>query len=309
MKIIFENIYYLLPILILIPLIVIIHFSSLKFTKRKALKFANFEAIERVSGTEIISKNLVLLYTKIAIVLLIFFSLSGPSFFYTGLVPERNFVLAIDSSYSMLSNDILPSRLEAAKEAATSFVDTINGQSKIGVVSFSGASFIELMPSNEMARVKQAISNIEKKEVGGTDISGAIITSINLMKDEKNDKKGAVILLTDGQINIGSVDEIIKYSEGTAIYSIGIGTEKGGEFMPEIVSKIDEEKLIMLANSTNGKYYKADTREKLNQAYLEIANMKKGNRILNLAMPLLILAIVLIIIDFLLSSTKYRTLP
>ncbi len=307
MQIVIERFIYLLLLAGAILLIMFIHFFSLKHIRRRALSFANFDAIEKVLGTEIISKNLTLLYLRIAILLFVFLSLSGPSLIYPGLIADSDFVLTIDASASMMADDMLPNRLEVAKETAIDFVDSLQGQSSIGVVTFSGASYIERLPTDDLALVKSTIRGISKKQIGGTDISNAILTSINLLRN--SDKGKVVVLITDGQINTGYINEALRYAGDTTIYTIGMGTAEGGEFVEDSISKIDDNTLQLIANYTHGKYYQATSKEELKKAYSEIAHLKQGERKLDLTSICLIIAVLLIILDWILINTKYRTLP
>jgi len=305
----FTNPLYLLSLLVIIPLIVFIHFFSLAYTRKKALKFANFEAIERVTGTQIMSKNYVILYIQLAIVLFFVLALSGPSLNYVGKVTDRNIILTIDSSSSMASNDVSPTRLDAAKQLAVEFVDSIKGTSGIGVVSFAGNSFIEQEITKDKEKIKKAISQINLKPVGGTDMLDAIITSTNLIKT--SNKRGALVLLTDGQFNVGNLKDVLNYTsdENIPIYSISIGTEKGGYFEEGVLSKLEEDSLKNLSNYTGGKYYNAETNEQLRDAYAEIANMKKEQTSVDISVSLFVISFALILLQWLLINTKYRTLP
>ena len=179
----FENPYYLFTLVAIIPLIIFIHFFSLKHTKRRALQFANFEALERVTGTQVLSKNLTMLYIRLAMVILFVLALSGMKFEYYGSATDRAFVLAIDSSASMKATDINPNRLEAAKSAALTFIDTLPEGSKAGVVSFAGTALIERSITDNKEELKDAITNIQINEMGGTDLFSTIITSANLLMD------------------------------------------------------------------------------------------------------------------------------
>ena len=124
MMIVFTRPQFLL-LLLVIPLLVFFHIFSLKSIKKRAIKFANFEAITRIKGVEIFSKNLVMLYINIIIIFLIVFSISGVSIIRDVSVSQVSFVLAIDSSGSMVAEDIFPNRLEAAKKASADFLKMV----------------------------------------------------------------------------------------------------------------------------------------------------------------------------------------
>jgi len=229
MAISFTNPQYLI-LLSVIPLIILIHFFSLRHRGGHALRFANFEAISKIRGIDLYSKNISVMVLTIAVCTLLILSLSGLTVQRLMSSSGFSFVIAIDSSRSMEANDMPPSvsRIEAAKKTAVDFVESLPAGTKIGVISFSGNSFIEQDMTQEKFQVKSSINKIQASSVGGTDLYEAIITSTNLLKSE--DTK-AVILLSDGQINVGGLDDAVNYANENEviIHSIAIGTIEGGE--------------------------------------------------------------------------------
>src|SRR6056297_992390 len=123
--------------LLAIPLIVLIHFYSLKTSKKKAMKFANFEAIGRVKGIDLFSKNIVILIISLLIVLFIGLAVSGITLHYRAESSSFSFVIAIDSSSSMEADDFSPNRLEVAKSTAINFIEKSPISTRIGIISFS----------------------------------------------------------------------------------------------------------------------------------------------------------------------------
>ena len=114
-----------LTFLVSVPFFVVMHFLILRHTKRRALKFANFEALARVTGMELLNRNIIVLVIRLAAILALILSAAGTVIWYTGNVSEYDFVLAIDSSSSMLANDFYPTRLEAAKKLGIEDVPVI----------------------------------------------------------------------------------------------------------------------------------------------------------------------------------------
>jgi len=307
MRFMIENWYYLLIFLVVLIAVVFVHFISLKYTKRKALRFANFNAIERVFGTQIISKNLTILYLMIGIFFFIFLALAQPSIVYTGKTASSDFVLVIDSSSSMLADDLLPNRLTVVKETSIEFIDSLKGRAQIGIVSFSGASFIEQTLTDDKSKIRTAISSISTKDIDGTDISGAIITASNLLR--ARGINGAIIVVTDGQTNIGAVQNFYDYTKDMTVYMIVIGTEQGGLFLEDITSKASSEAIKKILEPIGGKYYSVDSKESLRNAYREIVPIKKGEITFNFSFICLIIAAALLLAEWILVNLKYRTLP
>jgi Ca-activated chloride channel family protein len=287
------------------------HYLSLRFTRRKALKFANFPAIERITGKKILSKNYTLLFLRMATLCLLIFSVAGTTLWYEGQTTDFDFMLALDSSGSMLATDYTPDRMGAAKSAAMMFVDNLPGRSTIGVISFAGVSFIKQKPTSDLEKIRSAINNISIERVGGTAIGSAIITSSNLLAESERAK--VLILLTDGQNNVGpSIDTAVDYANENhlTINTIGIGTKEGGA-LPNLtfVSRLDTDTLKIISNSTGGKYYEARNETELSNVYREIALSSVQKLPVNLSLLFLFLAIILLFAEWGLANTKYRTLP
>ena len=237
---------YLLLLLIVIPAFILIYLMTLKQRKTRAFKFANFEAIEKITGVRILSKNLFLLYLNLAVILFLFLGLAGTTLHYEGKQSTFSYVLAIDSSRSMLTTDISPNRMEAAKKYSIYFVDATPVGTEIGVVSFSGGTYIRSEITEDKTQVKDSIRNIGVGVVGGTDILDAVVTSSNLLREY--DSK-AVILISDGQLNVGDAPQIIRYinRNNVIVNTIAVGTEEGGVSEFDTISKVDEDFLKSLA--------------------------------------------------------------
>jgi len=314
----FENPVYLWYLLS-IPLLVYTHFYFFKHSKLKAVKFANFEALKRVTGEKLITKNIIILVIRVFVLLCIIFAASGAVLWYEGGVSENDFVIAIDTSASMAARDVVPSRIEAAKKAAVEFVDNLDSRSSIGVVSFSGVTFIDSVLIDNKESVKKTIENIEISRTGGTDIAGAIITSTNLLLN--SDKGKTIILITDGSNTVGafiedSVRNGVEYAalNHVVVHTIGVGSESGPiGYLPEyynISAVYNENTLKLISNTTGGYYFKAMSEEELAQAYKEIGRAsKKGFIPVKLSYGLMLIALMLLFFEWGLISTRFRRIP
>jgi Ca-activated chloride channel homolog len=297
---------YLL-LLFAIPIIFFIHFFSLTNKKKRALKFANFDAIAKIEGVDFFSKNILMLFLNVLIVTLLIFAISGLTLHITAKSTSFSYVLAIDSSQSMEAKDFSPSRIEVAKQTAINFIDSAPMGVRIGVISFAGDSKIEQDMTQRKDELKNSINGIVTGGYGGTDLYEAVLSSSNLLKNE-NDK--AIILLSDGQINVGSVDQAISYANDNevVIHTIGIGTIEGGA-TPYGFSKLDEDSLKSLAYNTNGKYFSAENRENLSNALSGIFDLTQRNVAIELFDYLIIISLILIVLEFFLSNTRYGSFP
>lgn len=309
MEVVFKNPQYLW-FLISIILLIVIHFYTLKHQKRKALRFANFDAIARVTGEEILSRNISVLFIRASALFLITIALAGTTIWYQGQTSEANFVLAIDASTSMSATDFSPSRIEAAKDSAIKFVESVGTDTQVGIISFSGASFIEEDMTEDYKEVKDSIRSIQISSYGGTDLGEAIISATNLLL--KDTKPRALVLLTDGRSNIGiPLEDAVSYANENkvTIHTIGVGTPEGGTFAGEATSRLDEESLKTIALNTDGNYYKASDKKALEEAYDKIIKLNKQRVSFNTTPVAMLLALLILFVEWALISTKYKILP
>ena len=292
--------------LLAVPIFILIHFLTIKQTK--AFKFANFDAIERIKGAKVLSKNLTLLYLNLGIIVLFIFALAGTTVHFNARASSFTYVVSIDNSRSMITKDILPSRLEAAKEKSIKFINSAPVGTGIGIVSFSGNSQIRSVISSDKIQAKDAVRGIELSSVGGTDILDAVIISSNLLRNYKNK---AVILVTDGQLNVNSIYDLIQYSNNNdlVIHTFGIGTREGGENEIGAISKIDADALEAIAYNTNGKSFFIEDKEDFDEYFKEVIETTEGNVSLEISSYLLIIGIILVILNWVLINTRFKVLP
>lgn len=306
MHVTFEYPIYL-SLLLLIPVLFFIHLVTLRTKKKGALKFANFEAISRISGVDFFSKNITVLLLSVLLIFLLTMASAGLTVHIQMKASSFSFILAVDSSQSMGAEDMPPNRLDVAKETAVKFVDSAPISTRIGVVSFSGRSFIEQALTENKGGVKGAIGNIRLESFGGTDLYEVIVTSTNLLAGEE---AGAIVLLSDGQINVGAIEEGIDYANDNdlIIHTIAIGTGEGGKTAYGI-SKLDEDALKAVAYNTGGIFFKTENRVELEKSFEDILKLTTKKVPINLSTYLVVISTILFVIGYLLINTKYKSLP
>jgi len=313
----FENPLYLI-LLLLIPILIFLHFWLLKHSQEKAIRFANFEALKGATGNKTITKNIPLLVLRMTILLSVIVAASGTVMWYESDVSENDFVIAIDVSPSMGSQDIEPSRIEVAKQVAEWLINN-SKTSNIGIVSYSGVTFIDSTPITNKNSLIKTIKTIQIKKVGGTDISGAIITSTNLLLN--SDKSRMIILIGDGSDTASAfmengILESINYAKNhhIMIYTVGIGSESGlANYLPEgynLTTAYNENNLREISNSTEGSFFKISNLNEFEQMYKEInQNSEKGIVPFRLDRNFIVLALILLFVEWGLMNTKFRKIP
>jgi Ca-activated chloride channel family protein len=238
-------------------------------------------------------------------------------------------VMAIDVSASMLAKDLLPDRLEALKKVAADF---INGRpnDRIGLVEYAGEAFTKTPITSDKNIVLRSLRDIKYNTIiqQGTAIGMGLATAVNRLKDSKAKSK-VIILLTDGVNNGGFIDpktaSELAVEYGIKTYTIGIGTNgtalspvrinPNGSFQyGRVQVEIDEELLKEIAEATGGKYFRATNNKKLADIYNEINKLEKTEveerKYYNYEekyRPLVLFAGLLLLIEFLLKHTIFRS--
>ena len=290
-----------------LPLLFFIHFFALSSRRKKALKFANFDAIARIEGIDFFSKNVVVLFMNVLIAALLIFAVSGLTIHTFAKSSSFSFVIAIDSSQSMEATDFSPNRITAAKQTAVTFLNEAPIGTRVGIISFSGGSKIEHDMTERKDELKSAIFDIGISGLGGTDLYEAVLTSSNLLK---NENQKAVILLSDGQLNVGNIDDAISYANenSVVIHTIGIGTVEGGETEFGI-SKLDEDSLKSLAYNTGGQYFNPLNSQNLTDTFLGLYELTERKVAVPLLDYLIVFAIILLVLEFFTANTRFVNLP
>lgn len=297
----FQNPLYLY-FLLLIPIIVVIHFFNYKFLRSESLKFANFEAIGRVKGIDVYSRNHSAIILNVLMFSLIIFLISGLTLIKEVESSLFSFVIAVDSSQSMGATDIDPNRLESAKRGSISFIESLPEESKIGIVSFAGNTYIENKLTTNKKELKKSIDEINIIEFGGTDVFEAISISINLLEGQENK---AVVLFSDGQVNIGDINEVIELARQSRIVinTIGVGTSEGG-LTNYGISQLDEDTLKKIAENTDGAFFKVGSNKEMEDVFKQLAPSTSRASATDLSKYLIIIIIVLFILGPIISRRE-----
>ena len=148
-------------------------------------------------------------------------------------IPHATVMLANDVSNSMQSTDVSPSRLRAAKRAATSFLDEVKPSVEIGSIEFARRPVLLQSPTTDHALTKAAVAQL-KPGGGGTAIGEALQLAVSEIRavPKVNGKRppGAVILISDGASNVGVSPLAVASdarTEHIPVYTISIGTAHG----------------------------------------------------------------------------------
>jgi Ca-activated chloride channel family protein len=191
-------------------------------------------------------------------------------------------VVALDTSRSMGADDVIPTRMEAARRAARRFVMAIPDRVQVAYVEFSSSAVIQVPATDDRGRVLDAIAHARRSP--GTAIGEGIFKSLSaiarsagvrVLDDQPLDKlpPAAIVLLSDGKRNagrseLGAAD--VAGQAGIPISTIAFGTPEGS--YAGRVEPADEGALVQVAEKTGGRAFRAGTAEQLDVVYRDLAS-------------------------------------
>ena len=307
MEFTFTNQYFEL-LLLANGLAVILFYAARKKKKQRAMVFGNYKTLEKVAGESFIKGNDVLLILKLAALTSLFLALSDPVLEEEVVAGSGDYVLAIDSSASMLNEDFDPNRLEAAKSGARDFVTTAPNQTSIGVISFSGGVNEEQVLTYDDPAVLDSIENITFGEDAGTATGDAIISASSLLLGSGNESRN-VLLVTDGRNNVGSsINESIDFANthNVTVNTYGIVEESSDPFGSDGEGNINVDNLERIAESTGGNFTAVSDSEDIRESFLEVDKDTVENSV---SQYLVLFAVLLMLLEWGLGTTKYDVLP
>jgi Ca-activated chloride channel family protein len=261
--------------LLLIPLLIALFVRSEHRGLKRLQQFVSARLLPQLAGTvnrrrRMIRFVLLLLGLALAIV-----SLAQPRWGYTFEDVKRkglDLLVAVDTSRSMLSNDVQPSRLERVKLAIQDLINELQGD-RVGLIAFAGRAFLQAPLTIDYDAVTEAVNDLDTKTIpeGGTNISSAIALATQSFGKSAMGNR-ALIIFTDGEELSGDAVKTAKAAAdaGVRIFTVGVGTPQGslipitsdnGEtsFVKDsegkvVKSKLDEKLLREIAEATGGFY-------------------------------------------------------
>jgi Ca-activated chloride channel family protein len=280
---------WMLVALMTIPAIVVAYVSSTRRRARRAAELATQGLVTMSPSARVGRRRHVPFGLFAAALILLVVALARPEMSLRLPKREGTVILAFDVSNSMAATDIEPTRIEAAKRAARTFVEQQPSTIRIGVVAFGDGSVIVRQPTNTQSEVIAAIDRLTI--AGGTSLAQGLFVSLNaiagkpLSIDETALRSDAgevdigyfgsavVVLLSDGENTDRSdprtVAQIASLA-GVRVHTIGIGTREGTVVSVDgfsVATALDGDLLAEISSVTNGKYYEARDAAALREIY------------------------------------------
>lgn len=284
-----------LYLLLLTPLIIIGYISYFLMKRRILVKTVDTQLIPKL--TETVNRRSEIFQAILFILGFIFVVLATarPKWGETLQMYKGrgiDIVIALDASKSMLAEDIKPNRLARAKTEVEALIDNL-GTNRVGITAFAGDCYVMCPLTTDIEAVKMFLDIItpEMIPIPGTNFAKALAVSASLF-DPKEPGYKALIIITDGE-DLGENPIPVAQAvaeQGVKIFSVLIATQEGAP-IPEkdqagnlsykkdktgqmVMSRPNENLLIIISRLSGGRYYRSETMS-LDNLTAELGRIKK----------------------------------
>jgi len=204
---------------------------------------------------------------------------------------EATIVLAMDVSRSMKANDVEPTRLDAARTSAKTFLDEVPEKFRVGVVSFATRAAVGVAPTEDRELVVTALDTLTPGE--GTAIGDAVALSLRVgqpqeapggeQEEAAEAPPRAILLISDGARDGGQVEpgEAAQQAKrmGVPVHTVLVGTPDGvveeqltGGFRRITRVPTNPETLEQVAATSGGTFFQAPDAAALSEVYEELGS-------------------------------------
>src|SRR6184192_4127947 len=218
--------------LLLIPLLVALFVRAEQRGLRRLQEFVSARLLSQLAGTVNRPRRIIKFALQLLGLFLAIVSLAQPRWGYTFHEVKRkglDLLIAVDTSRSMLSNDVQPNRLERVKLAAHDLIAQMQGD-RVGLIAFAGRAFLQAPLTIDYDAALESVNDLDTTTIpeGGTNISEAIKLAVQTFGKSAMGNR-AMIILTDGEELSGDAVKEAKKAEeaGVKIFTIGVGTIQG----------------------------------------------------------------------------------
>jgi Ca-activated chloride channel family protein len=247
---------------------------------RYAVRFATLPLLEKVAPRDPGWRRHAPAAALLLALLTLAFAAGRPELMVRVPHERATVIVAIDVSQSMQATDVSPNRLDAAREAASTFIQNLPEAFNVGVVTFSGTTSVLAAPTTDHDDVVARLQNLTLGD--STAIGEAVFTSIHQVAtmaqgEDSADVPARIVLLSDGTNTRGRAPEAAATAAAEArvpVSTIAYGTADGtienqGRTIPV---PVDEESLAALAEATGGQAYTAASGDELAAVYDDIGS-------------------------------------
>jgi Ca-activated chloride channel family protein len=318
LKLVFTN-QYANILLIANSLALLFYLGAKKKKRQRAMKFGNYKTLQKVAGKNFLKSSNIMLVTRMLALTALVIGISSPALEYEELSTGTDYMIAVDTSPNMLTADVEPTRLQAAKDTGAQFVQQLSNRTQVGVISFAGEVNDEKSLSSNKPATVAAIQDIEPGDTAGTALADAIYASSTKLIDSNESR--TILVLSDGNNNVGgSLNESVDYanSHNIKINTIGVGERRNASDSSgyEIVNGVNAsradypnmntENLAYVANKTGGKFITVSNTDNLEEVFLEFEQNTVQE---DISIYFIFAALILMLIEWVLGTTRFSILP
>lgn len=260
--------------LLILPVLVVgLYLIALRRKTKYAVRFSDVSMLDGIASDRPGWRRHVTAAALLLAVVLVVVAFARPVMAQRVPVEQAAVIMAIDVSLSMEADDVEPSRIGAAKEAANEFLALAPEDLRLGLVAFAGVALPALPPTTDRAAAASAIDRLSLGE--GTAIGEGLATALDLAAAEQGEQEGedvpvAIVVLSDGETTVGRAELDVAAEASAAnipVYTISFGTQSGSiDYEGEIVPvPANEGALRQVASATGGKFFTAASATELQQ--------------------------------------------
>ena len=286
-----EDMWFWLLFLVL-GMVVLFFWTALWRRKTKRL-YASAELLKRLSPDQSRFKALLKLVVLAMAVVCFCIALVNPK---VGTKLETvtregvDIVFAIDVSKSMLAEDVAPNRLEKAQQLTAQIINNLVSD-RVGIIAYAGKAVPQLPITTDYAAAKMFLQNMNTDMLSsqGTAIDEAIQLSRTYFNDAEQTNR-VLVIISDGEdhkdLNLDVAKAAAK--EGIKIFTIGVGSEKGGPIPLKrngvvmrykknqkgetVITKLNPNTLTAIAEEANGLFIQGQNTKQVTEKIAEILN-------------------------------------
>jgi Ca-activated chloride channel family protein len=258
-----------------VPLAILLHVAAGRRRRRYAVRFPALATLAAVAAPEPRwSRHLPLALLSLAIAALAI-SLARPEKTVQIPVERASVVLVTDVSRSMSATDVSPTRLEAARNAAESFLGKVPDELRVGLVSYSDVAQTLQTPTTDHDAVVDALDTLQP--IAGTATGAGLDRALSDLKVRTGDDGGrrppaAIVLLSDGSAtDRNAADDVAAEARRLRVplYTVALGTSEGTIELMGRTRAVppDPEALRRIAATSGGEAFEAGDADELDAVY------------------------------------------
>lgn len=269
-------------LLAIVPIFAVGYVLMQRRRRHYAMRFASVALLDKVAPRQPGWRRHVAALLALAMVSLLVVSFAKPAKRVRVPQERATIVIVIDTSGSMAAQDVKPTRLDAAKSAASQFAESLPARFNVALVAFDDVPRLVVPPTTDHGQV---VTGVQGLQLGGATATGdALISALDAIKlappDPAHPNEPAparIVLLSDGARTAGrSLSSAIAVvaAEKVAVSTISFGTPYGTVSEGGISAPVpaDEQSMREIATGTGGKFYSAQSLGQLQEVYRDIGS-------------------------------------